>query len=149
LAAPADRPQIDWERAEHSPEFQELVTARRRFVIPATIFFLVWYTAFILLAGYAPDFMGETFLTDGLTVGYVLALTQFVMVFVLGLMYLRRAERVFDPLSDRAVERALETAPPHVRREAGLSDVSPTATAATTAEPGAVSATAPRPEAGR
>jgi len=149
LAAPADRPQIDWERAEHSPEFQELVAARRRFVVPATIFFLAWYTAFILLAGYAPDFMGETFLTDGLTVGYVLALTQFVMVFALGLMYLRRAERVFDPLSDRAVARALETAPPHVRREAGLSDVAPTAPAGAATEPGAVSTTAPRPEAGR
>jgi uncharacterized membrane protein (DUF485 family) len=109
LAAPADdRPQIDWERAEHSPEFQELVAARRRFVLPATIFFLAWYIAFILLAGYAESFMGERFLIDGLTVGYTLALTQFVMVFVLGLSYLRRAEKVFDPLSDRAVERALE-----------------------------------------
>ncbi len=108
MAAPDDRPQIDWERAEHSPEFQELVGARRRFVLPATVFFLVWYIAFILLAGYAESFMGETFLIDGLTVGYTLALTQFVMVFVLGLSYLRRAEKVFDPLSDRAVDRALE-----------------------------------------
>jgi uncharacterized membrane protein (DUF485 family) len=109
LAAPADdRPQIDWERAEHSPEFQELVGARRRFVLPATVFFLVWYLGFILLAGYAEDFMGSEFLIEGLTVGYVLALTQFVMVFVLGITYLRRAEKVFDPLSDRAVERALE-----------------------------------------
>ena len=31
-----DRP-IDWERAERSPEFRELVAARRRFVLPATI----------------------------------------------------------------------------------------------------------------
>ncbi len=109
MAAPDDdRPQIDWERAEHSPEFQKLVKARRGFVLPATIFFLTWYIAFILLAGYAESFMGETFLIDGLTVGYTLALTQFVMVFVLGIMYLRRAEKVFDPLSDRAVERALE-----------------------------------------
>ena len=109
MAAPdPDRPQIDWERAEHLPEFQELVAARRRFVLPATIFFLTWYLGFILLAGYAQDFMGGTFLIEGLTVGYTLALTQFVMVFVLGIMYLRRAEKVYDPLSDRAVERALE-----------------------------------------
>jgi uncharacterized membrane protein (DUF485 family) len=84
------------------------VGARRRFVLPATVFFLVWYLGFILLAGYAEDFMGSEFLIEGLTVGYVLALTQFVMVFVLGITYLRRAEKVFDPLSDRAVERALE-----------------------------------------
>ena len=35
---------------------------------------------------------------EGLTVGYCLALTQFVMVAALGIIYLRRAERVFDPL---------------------------------------------------
>jgi uncharacterized membrane protein (DUF485 family) len=103
-----DRP-IDWERAERSPEFQELVSARRRFVVPATIFFLAWYLGFILLAGYAEDFMGES-VYEGLTVGYCLALTQFVMVFVLGIWYLRKSDRVFDPLARKAAERALETA---------------------------------------
>ena len=58
--------------------------------------------AFILLAGYAEDFMGAS-VYEGLTVGYCLALTQFVMVFVLGLMYLRRADREFDPLAQRVV----------------------------------------------
>ncbi len=52
-------------------------------MVPGTIFFLAWYLGFILLAGYAPDFMGEEFLVDGITVGYVLALSQFVMVWVL------------------------------------------------------------------
>jgi uncharacterized membrane protein (DUF485 family) len=103
-----DRP-IDWERAERSPEFRELIAARRRFVIPATIFFLAWYLGFILLAGYASDFMGES-VYQGLTVGYCLALTQFVMVLVLGLWYLRKADRVFDPLAEKAAARALETA---------------------------------------
>jgi uncharacterized membrane protein (DUF485 family) len=94
---------VDWQAVEHTPEFQELVHSRRRFVIPATIFFLAWYLGFIALAGYAPDFMAES-VYEGLTVGYCLALTQFVMVFVLGLMYLRRAERVFDPLADKVAE---------------------------------------------
>ena len=62
--------EIDWVAAERSPEFQELVKKKRAFVIPATIFFLAWYFGFIVLAGYAPDFMGREFLTDGLTVGY-------------------------------------------------------------------------------
>ena len=34
--------------------------------------------------------MGEEFLTDGFTVGYALALTQFVMTWCLGWWYLRR-----------------------------------------------------------
>ncbi len=96
---------VDWEAIERSPEFQELVRRRRRFVVPATVFFLAWYLGFILLAGYAEDFMAES-VYQGLTVGYVLALTQFGMVGVLGLMYLRRSARVYDPLSEEVARSA-------------------------------------------
>ncbi len=96
--------EVDWEAVERSPEFRELVDRKKAFVIPATLFFLVWYFGFIILAGYAPDFMGEEFLTDGLTVGYVLAFSQFIMTWLLGWMYLRRSDRVFDPLAARARE---------------------------------------------
>jgi uncharacterized membrane protein (DUF485 family) len=95
---------IDWEAIEASPEFQELVHKRRSFVVPGTIFFLSWYMGFIVLAAYAEDFMSER-VYQGLTVGYCLALTQFVMVLVLGIMYLRRADRVYDPLAAKAIER--------------------------------------------
>jgi uncharacterized membrane protein (DUF485 family) len=100
---------IDWEAVERSPEFQELVARRRRFVLPATVFFLAWYVGFIVLCGYAPGFMGER-VHEGLTVGYVLALSQFVMVFALGIMYLRRSAKVYDPLSARVRQIAEETA---------------------------------------
>ncbi|MBA3262215.1 MAG: DUF485 domain-containing protein [Thermoleophilaceae bacterium] len=107
-AAGADHhPEIDWRAAERSPEFRELVKRKRAFVVPATIFFLAWYFGFVILAGYAPDFMGREFLTDGLTVGYVLALSQFVMTWVLGAWYMRKADREFDPLAARAAEVAL------------------------------------------
>ena len=93
---------IDWEAVERSPEFRELVKRKKSFVVPATLFFLVWYFGFIFLAGYAGDFMGREFITDGLTVGYVLALSQFVMTWVLGWLYLRRSDKEFDPLAARA-----------------------------------------------
>jgi uncharacterized membrane protein (DUF485 family) len=99
--------QVDWESVERSEEFQELVRRRRAFVLPATIFFLAWYLAFVLLAGYAPDFMGRS-VYQGFTVGYALALSQFVMVWGLAWLYLRMADRVFDPLAERAKRRALE-----------------------------------------
>jgi uncharacterized membrane protein (DUF485 family) len=122
------RPDIDWDGIAGTPEFRELVSKRRAFVVPATVFFLAWYFGFIILAGYAPDFMGREFIADGLTVGYVLALTQFVMTWVLGWMYVRRADRVFDPLAARVVERAQGRAsapaeappePARMRRPAG------------------------------
>ena len=99
------RPSYDWERIEQSPEFQELVHRRRSFVLPATIFFLSYYMGFILLTGYAEDFMASR-IYEGLTVGYCLALTQFLMVFVLGIMYLRRSDREYDPLARRVVDLA-------------------------------------------
>ena len=98
-------PGYDWERIERSPEFQELVRKRRSFVLPATIFFLAYYMGFILLTGYAPDFMASS-VYEGLTVGYCLALTQFVMVFVLGIWYLRKSDGEYDPLARRVVEMA-------------------------------------------
>ena len=101
-------PEIDWVAAERSPEFRELVRKKRSFVVPATIFFLVWYFGFIVLAGYAPDFMGREFIAEGLTVGYALALSQFVMVWVLGAWYTRKADREFDPLAARAAQVALQ-----------------------------------------
>ena len=108
MSSSAD-PRVDWKAIERSPEFRELIAKRRKFVLPATIFFLAWYIGFILLAGYAPDFMAER-VYEGLTVGYCLALTQFVMVAALGLMYLRRAEKVYDPLAERVRQLATQTA---------------------------------------
>ena len=100
-------PEIDWSAASRSPEFRELVKRRRSWVIPALAFVFVWYFGFIALAGYAPDFMGER-IYEGFTVGYALALSQFVMTWVLGWLYLRQSDRVFDPLARDAAERAVE-----------------------------------------
>lgn len=93
---------IDWQTIEASPEFQELVRRRRSFVLPATIFFFVWYMTFILLTAYAPHQMAKR-VYEGLTVGYTLALTQFLMVLVLGLTYLSRSAKIYDPLAEKAI----------------------------------------------
>ena len=111
MAVDASRDHVDWVAIERSPEFRELVARRRRFVVPATILFLGWYLGFIVLAGYAPDFMGRS-IYEGFTVGYGLALTQFLMVWGLTWLYLRKADRVFDPLRERAIERVLRGAEP-------------------------------------
>lgn len=100
-------PAVDWARVEATPVFRELQVRRRRFVVPATAFFLAWYCGFVVLAGYAEDFMGES-VYEGLTVGYCLALTQFVMVGGLGLAYLRYARTTLDPLRERALREAGE-----------------------------------------
>jgi uncharacterized membrane protein (DUF485 family) len=127
----------DWQAVERSPEFRELVRRKKAFVIPATLFFMAWYFGFIVLAGYAPDFMGREFITDGLTVGYVLALSQFVMTWVLGWMYVRRADKTFDPLAARAREAAAATgatAPSEGRFKRGVAAEEPVTGSATSEE---------------
>jgi uncharacterized membrane protein (DUF485 family) len=130
------RTETDWRAIEESPEFRELTSRKKAFVVPATIFFMVWYFGFIALCGYAPDFMGREFITDGLTVGYVLALTQFVMSWALAAMYVRRANRVFDPLAERARQAAgpLEPAGTGRFRRGVFDDRSATSDVATSEE---------------
>jgi uncharacterized membrane protein (DUF485 family) len=117
---------VDWEEIERSPEFQELVKRRKAFVLPGTIFYLTWYMGFILLVAYAEDFMARR-VYQGLTVGYCLALTQFVMVVVLGLLYLRKSENEFDPLAAKAIEKYTGERERFTRSEVGSRTATPTA----------------------
>ncbi len=135
-----DHMPIDWEAIERSPEFRELVARKKKFVAPRVAFFLLWYTGFVLLAGYAPDFMGER-IYEGFTVGYALALTQFVMVWYLAWSYVRKADKEFEPLERQAVAHIEEgsiTAYEAEKPRAGRFDRPSGAGAPSTGKPGGV-----------
>ena len=91
---------VDWEGIERSEEFRELVKRRRSFVVPATIFFLAYYMGFILARGLRAGLHGRVGLR-GPDRRLLLALTQFLMVFVLGLWYLRKADQRVRPAGRR------------------------------------------------
>jgi uncharacterized membrane protein (DUF485 family) len=80
------------------PEMVELENRHRRFVWPATAFFLIYYMALNVLAGTSPDLMG-TKLFGEFTFGYLFALSQFVMAFVVAWVYSRWAATRIDPLA--------------------------------------------------
>jgi uncharacterized membrane protein (DUF485 family) len=80
------------------PEMVELEARHRRFVWPATIFFLLYYMALNVLAGSAPDVMGKKLFGE-FTFGYLFALSQFVMAFVVAWIYTNWAKRRIDPLA--------------------------------------------------
>jgi len=77
-------------------EFKTLLAAKVKFIVPFTIFFLVYYLALPLLVGFAPDFMDTKVIGD-INVAYLFALSQFIMTWVLAGIYLRRAA-VFDSM---------------------------------------------------
>ena len=56
----------------------------------------VWFGVFVALGRYAPGFMDEA-LYRSFTVGHALALSQFVMIALVGWAQVRRAEPEWDP----------------------------------------------------
>jgi len=96
---------VHWEGLEQTAEFRELVRRRFRFVLPATIFFLVYYFLLPLGNGLAPDFM-KTKVFGQVNIAYLFALSEFVMAWVLAYFYIRLATRVFDPLAEKVRQRA-------------------------------------------
>ncbi len=93
----------EWARVEADPDFRELVHAKRGFILPATIFFIVYYFALPVMVGYWPEFMSRDVIGE-INIAYLFALSQFVMAWVIMVMYVRRA-RVFDRLVDSLVGR--------------------------------------------
>jgi uncharacterized membrane protein (DUF485 family) len=80
------------------PEMIELERRHRRFVWPVTAFFLIYYMSLNVLAGTAPDLMGTKVFGE-FTFGYLFALSQFLMAFVVAWVYSRWAATRMDPLA--------------------------------------------------
>ena len=104
LTADEDRDPVDWTSVTRMPQFHALLSAKRRFVIPATIFFIVYYFALPVLVGYAPSFMSRKVI-GVVNVAYLFALSQFFMAWIIAVVYLRAAAR-FDRMEHRVIEAA-------------------------------------------
>jgi uncharacterized membrane protein (DUF485 family) len=100
-------PGRDWQAIEASPEFQELIKARRSFLVPATIVFLVGALGYLLLAAYAQGFMGKD--VGGIPVAFLLALTQVLLTWAITFAYMRKADSTFEPLEQKAAKAAEST----------------------------------------
>jgi uncharacterized membrane protein (DUF485 family) len=80
------------------PEMVELERRHSRFVWPATAFFIVYYMLLNILAGTSPGLMGRKLFGE-FTFGYLFALSQFAMAFVVAWVYARWAASRMDPLA--------------------------------------------------
>lgn len=98
----------DWSAIQGSSDFVELRRRQRRFAFPLTAFFLLWYLAYVLLAGFAPAFMGTKVLGN-ITVGLILGLLQFGTTFVITLAYVVFAARRLDPIAEAIRSKGRES----------------------------------------
>ncbi|MCI0528204.1 MAG: DUF485 domain-containing protein [Nitrospira sp.] len=94
---------VDWEKVAAMQEFQALVAAKLKFILPATIFFLVYYFALPVLVGYAPEWMKQE-LIGKINLAYLFALSQFIMAWTLAALYMRAAGR-FDHMVREIIKK--------------------------------------------
>jgi uncharacterized membrane protein (DUF485 family) len=100
---------VDWERLARSERFRDLLKAKRRFIVPATIFFIVYYFALPVLIGYARPFMEKT-VFGPVNLAYLFALSQFFVAWIIAALYVRAAAR-FDKMAAGVVSQFDGTAP--------------------------------------
>jgi uncharacterized membrane protein (DUF485 family) len=89
----------DWERLAQTSQFRALVQRKRRFVIPASVFFIIYYFALPVLVGYFPGFMSRRVIGP-VNLAYLFALSQFVMAWVLAWLYVRACIRLDEMAHD-------------------------------------------------
>ena len=89
---------------QEAPEFQDLRRRFRGWVLPVAAASLLWYFAYVILAAYAPGFMGQK-VVGNINVGLIMGLLQFVTTFGVTALYIRFADKVLDPATARIREK--------------------------------------------
>ncbi len=99
----------EWVAVERAPSFQEYARKRKAFLIPATIFFMVFFFGLPILASFTTVLNGRAL--GPLTWAYVYGFAQFAMTWILMHLYVNQANK-WDGIIDRARHEAAETEVP-------------------------------------
>jgi uncharacterized membrane protein (DUF485 family) len=94
----------EWDRIAATPEFHRLLAAKKSFILPAFLFFCVYHFLLPILVAFAPGPMSIP-VAGALTLGWLFALSQFVVGGIIAWLYLRAASR-FDALTKDVLNRA-------------------------------------------
>lgn len=94
----------EYMQMQRTDEFVDLRRRFRRFVFPMTALFLAWYFLYVLLAAFASDFMSQK-VWGNINVGLLFGFGQFISTFVITVLYVRWADREFDPRAEALHDR--------------------------------------------
>ena len=95
--------QTEWDRLANTQEFKDLMATKRVFIVPAFVFFVIYYFALPVLVGYAPHFMSTKI--GVVNLAYLFALSQFFVAWLIAGLYVRAAND-FDRLAKDIVQKA-------------------------------------------
>ncbi|MBS4178723.1 DUF485 domain-containing protein [Lederbergia citrea] len=93
-----NKPAADFEEMERSIPFQELLAAKRRFLIPSIILFFGLYLLFPILISYT-NVLDKPAIGD-ISWTWIYALLLFVMTWVLATIYMKKAAG-FDRMAEK------------------------------------------------
>lgn len=96
----------EWIRVERTSAFQELVRKKKAFILPATIFFFVFYFGLPFLTAFTTVL--DVNVIGAINLAYIYAFAQFAMTWIIMHLYVSRANK-WDELVDRARHEATET----------------------------------------
>ncbi len=85
-----DMDMANWDAIAADADFKKLLKAKAAFIVPATIFFVVYYFTLPVLVGWFPKLM-ETEVFGKVNLAYAFALSQFFMAWILAFLYVAAA----------------------------------------------------------
>jgi uncharacterized membrane protein (DUF485 family) len=99
-----------WSKVAQTSAFQDLMQRKKKFIIPATIFFFVYYMGLPVLAGFTTVLNVQVI--GALSLAWIYALSQFIMTWTLLHLYVRQANKwdeIVDRVRDEAASESGET----------------------------------------
>jgi uncharacterized membrane protein (DUF485 family) len=90
LTAAEEKNATDWDAIAAETDFKNLLVSKARFIVPATLFFVVYYFTLPVLVGWFPKFMEQKVVGE-VNLAYLFALSQFFMAWIIAFLYLAAA----------------------------------------------------------
>ena len=87
-----EKSNVNWAEIEAKPAFRSLLGRKAKFIVIATVFFMIYYLALPILVGYWPDLMKKQ-VWGKVNIAYVFALSQFFMAWIVAFIYVRVAAK--------------------------------------------------------
>jgi uncharacterized membrane protein (DUF485 family) len=97
----AEDPAVGWN--DQDQLITLLIRKKLRLIGTLTALYMLSYVGLMVLAGFARPFMAEK-LVGSVNIGFVLIAANYLLAWVLALIYVRAANSTFDPLVARMID---------------------------------------------
>lgn len=100
----AENQRVNFEEVEKTEKFKYLIRKKKKFIVPLTIFFLVFYFALPIFTSYT-NVLNHPAIGD-ISWVWVFAVAQFLMTWALVMIYMKKAA-VFDKIAEEMIKEEI------------------------------------------